>query len=39
MSIEDDARRFEILNNRKVKLSEIVETVKISKKRVEHIVH
>jgi transposase len=28
-----------ILNDRKVKLIEIAETLKISKKRVEHIVH
>jgi hypothetical protein len=28
-----------MFNDRKVKLSEIAETLKISKKRVEHIVH
>jgi hypothetical protein len=28
-----------ILNDRKVKLIEIAETLKVSKKRVEHIVH
>jgi hypothetical protein len=39
IKINDARKRLLILNDRKVKLIEIAETLKISKKRVGHIVH